>query len=756
MIGEQRLKSLGDTGKVPATRLSEPEHAKQIVEETIRADEKRARVRKEVKGLVDGNPPYKDSERKKHGLGHTSNTNWRIAEAFLNQGIGAIYDIFSETPTYAEVRLEEDDPNKREDWSGIQTEEYERLQRKDRDFDFHVQRSQHDMMLYGLGPLVWEDKYSICVKSVAAGDLYLFDNEQSNVSEWDLCAVMMEYKPWQLYNFIQDGESARKVGWNVTAARKAIMKAHPSWRNGMNGGRNWEWHQQQLRCNNIGYSYQADTIRVAMICYKEFPREGSYSGKISECIIPSENWNEDRIEFLFQAVDYCDRWQNKIAPMYYDHGDGLHHSVKGMGIKFYSSLAYQNRLICSIADKAMQPKIALKPLNDQAANKTSMMQMGDYLVMPVGYDVAQVGFSGMIEDALVAKRDFESLLASNLSQYRQNLQKSDGNPITATEAQFRAGEQARLGKTQLARYYEQLDAVYEERYRRAVDPNQPKYSKMYDECKEFRDRCVKRGVSLKAMAKYESVKAARIVGQGSSMLRQQTLERMLGIIAMLPEGGRINLLSDFISANAGQVLRERYYPIHQVQRLPSDHVAQATDQVAGMKVGLAPVITDSQDHVAYIGVFLKAAFQAITSLEQGGNPMEVATFLELAGTAIAGHLDQIRNDQSRKAFVEQTEEQLKELASIHDKLVAQIQQQQKQQAKQAQQAQQRQQQMMSDEALASQELMLDTRRKDVKAQTDIQRKNVVTAQKMRLADATTAHKIELDKAKAESQSTNGE
>lgn len=244
------------------------------------------------------------------------------------------------------------------------------------------------------------------------------------------------------------------------------------------------------------------------------------------------------------------------------------------------------------------------------------------------------------------------------------------------------------------------------------------------------------------------------------MLRQQSLTQMLGIAQQFrgtwPENGVLMLLRDSAAAIGGTALSNRYFPGSDVKRLPSDHVAFAMDQVAGMKVGVPPVLTDSQDHATYIGVFLQAATQSIQSLSQGGNPAEVASFLELAGPAIQAHLNQIASDPSRKALVKQVGEQLKQLSSIHDKLVEQLHRQQQQQAQQqAQQAQVMSEQQLAqwqaqmDEQIKMFKAQADAQRKDRKAITDAQRTNLTTTQQMRLKDATTAHQIQLDQLQAE-------
>lgn len=743
---EDQLKNISEEGVAPETRVTEPDKVVAWMTNVIQADAVRAKRRAIVKGIVDGNPPYVHADMVKAGKAHQCNVNWRIAEAFLLQAVGAVYDIFSETATKTEIRLDEEDRVKQEEWSNIVNEEFERLQSKDTELDFNMQLSQHDMVLYGNGPLAFEDQFSPAIRAIPCGNLYVKDATKSNVSEWEACGIIDDYSPTDLWEFIKDPETASRLGWNVEATRQAIMQAHPVYKDNVQGGRQWEWHQQQIRNNNFGYCYANQTVRIGTLLWKEFAKAGERS-KISKALVCLGETENKKAEFLYHKTNLYDDWHEAINPMYYDHGDGQHHSVKGLGIKFYSALEYQNRLISSIADKAMQPKIMLRPLNSDAAMKTSVMQMGDYLIAPQGYDVSQVGFSGMLEDALIAKRDFESLLASNLSQYRQNLQKDEGNPITATEANFRVTEQAKLGKTQLARYYEQLDYVYKVRYLRACDASMPAGVKLYAECKEFRERCKKRGVPLEAMKKIESVKATRTIGQGSAMLRLQTLSGMLQLLATLPEGGRTNLLRDFIAASAGQVLVDRYYPSAEIQKLPSDHVAFAMEQVAGMKVGVPPVVTDSQEHVTYIATFLKAAFEAVHSLEQGAQPEDVAHFIELDGAAIQAHIAQIEKDPSRKELVKGFKEQLKQLSQIHDKLLQQI----KKNQQQRQQQMQKQQQVMNDQQLAQFSTQQEEQRKNFKVAQDNRRKELKLRQQMRLNDAQTASTIELKRYQAFSE-----
>ena len=121
---------------------------------------------------------------------------------------------------------------------------------------------------------------------------------------------------------------------------------------------------------------------------------------------------------------------------------------------------------------------------------------------------------------MAVNADLENVLQGNLSQYRQSLNKT-GNPRTATEMQIISSQQSAIGKTQLSRYYNQLDSFFEERYNRASDPNLNPITKSDKDAIEFQRRCRERGVPIQAMMDIDYVEATRTVGQGSQFANLQ-------------------------------------------------------------------------------------------------------------------------------------------------------------------------------------------------------------------------------------------
>ena len=224
----------------------------------------------------------------------------------------------------------------------------------------------------------------------------------------------------------------------------------------------------------------------------------------------------------------------------------------------------------------------LKPTSPNAQNKMNIVNMGSYTVLPADFDVQQTAAGGVLDAPLAVERELEGMLQANLSQYRQRLDKQ-GNPRTATEIQAIVSQQSVLGKTQLNRYYVQLDALFNERYRRAASSILTKDVAGGAMALEFQQRCVNRGVPPEAIEKAQA-SASRTAGAGSAMERRAVMNQLLDMSGMLPEGGREHVIKDAIASMTGFQALDRYFPSpekdvsaqEQIQELSLIHISEPT------------------------------------------------------------------------------------------------------------------------------------------------------------------------------------
>jgi hypothetical protein len=463
------LETLKKNGQPPHTRMEDALESSYRVQQIMNAEKRgRSSRRALVKGLVDGNPPYRQVDLKRAGRANQCNVNWRVSEFYLNQARGAYYDVFSESPTFCTIHTGFGTVDQQDQWSKIITEEFQWMLEQDTQWDYVNQISNYEMVLYGCGPLVFTDETDWRNEAVLNQNLLVPDFALSDVNRWEECVIVRDYLCSELYDYIRREEQARELGWNIEATKCAIMNAHPKIESGGQYA-SWEWHQQMLKNKSYWYSAQSKVIQAVHYYYREFPRPGEVEGRITHCIITNpEGYQNEKTEYLFQHIGRFGSWLDIVHPMYSDNdGGGYHHSVTGLGVKMYSAMEYQNRLLCNLADKTFAPKILFRPTTANASEQLNIIQFGDYGKVPAQFESVQIPIGSFLEEGMAFNREMTGLVSSNLSSYTPSLSKDSGNPITAYEASVRASQHARLGKTQLNHYYNQLDRLYDKKYWRA-------------------------------------------------------------------------------------------------------------------------------------------------------------------------------------------------------------------------------------------------------------------------------------------------
>lgn len=758
--GSEGLETLKPDGKPPETRMAKCSDAAARIQKLFYAERQgRSQRRALVKGLVDGNAPYRSGDLRRAGRAQACNVNWRKAEYYLNMARFAFYEVFAETPTFCQVEIDVGEPGQREEWSAIITEEFDKLLRSDSSWDRIMQFSIYDMVLYGCGPLAFKDQFDWRNDFVTCADLIVPDFASSNPDQWEEAVIARNYLPTELYAFIRNEDKARELGWDITATKNAIMQAHTFWQQ-ESRYKQWEWHQQQLKNNAFWYNSTARVVQVCHYYFKEFPLPGQPEGRITHTILINPEDNQVVTEhgssafqenYLYRNIGYFERWGQVVQPMYYDNdGGGYHHSVTGLGVKMYSAMEYQNRLMCNVADKAFAPKILFKPMganDDQAMN---IVQYAEFGKVPAGYDVVQTPVQSYMEEGIALHRELTSLISSNLAQYTTALSREGGNPITAYEAQVRASEQSRLGKTQLNHYYNQMDWLYEEKYKRAASPTLNGVMPGGQEAVLFRNACAKRGVPPYALRRIRWVKATRTVGQGSQFMRQQALQQVLAVSSMLPEGGKMNVVDDYIASIAGQAMVERYSPKQEAPKMV-DQLAMATLQIAAAKEGIQPVVGGSQNHYVYARTFLQAGVQALNSVKQGADPAQAVSFIKTIGPALMSHIMALEGDPARQQEAKEMMRQAQQLERMTNQIAAQVQAQQAQAQKQQEQMAQQQSEFQNRARLEQAEAQHKMALQDAKHQQQHQTKAEQNAQKLAIADAQSASKISRENAMAEAK-----
>jgi hypothetical protein len=748
------LKTLGDNGKPPKSRLESPSHTFNIVTTLVDADKGRSNHDALIQSMFDGNPPYNSSKLRNAGQSRRANFNTLEGSASLSAGCAPYYDLFASGKHYAVITSDCDDESRREEYGNIQTEEMDRLLENYAPFDFHVWSMINDFLGYGKGFLMWEDTLDWRFKRVSHYRVKVPDGTECDIEdEFEMFVVLQDMKVHNLYNRVRDESTARSLGWNPKGCKDAIRHATPNVEADSSEAIEL---QNQLRDHDLSTSMRMPCVKVAHVYVREF------SGKWSHFIIERTGQNTDK-EYLYKKVDKFEEASQIIAPFFFEVKSGSWNASAGLGKQIYAPMTLKSRLRCAGMDATfLRLGITLQAKTAAALQKVGISHMGGgYHVIGPDFDIQQSTVLGDIESSVAMNRDLDAMLEANTGIYRPRLDPKPGNPMTLGEFQQRMSMASVLGNSAVNRFYSYLDYAYREMYRRLSNPNihasMGKFAKM---AIEYQDRCVKRGVPKKDLRKIDSVKADRNMGNGSSMMRQQALGSLAPFIPMLPETGRSNFIDDTIAIYTSEGKVQRYNPKPDQNELPSDHHAMAMLQVSGMKDGIEAVVTSTQNPVIYAQTFLQAGSQALESVQQGADPREVLAFMELVGPAARKHIQRMEQDPTRKDIVQTLLDQWEEMGKQTDQLRNLVEQQAEAQAKQEQEMQAAQQQAQSirngqdpdtmiKSAEAEHKMQLDERKTNFKLSENAKK----TSQKLAINDMMAASKIRIASETAEAKST---
>ena len=742
------LETISDSGKAPEYRIKTASDARSIVAKLIEVGQDRSKWNAKVKGQIDGNPPFSQNKLKSAGQAWRTNINFMEAKSAASSSIVPDYDLFSAARYYANVRTYYGSIDDREFYSGVITEEFDCMMKKFKGFDFNMQQMLYERKIYGRGFLIFEDDKDWYFKCKPQHRVYVPDGTDAYTGNVDVLVIRERMRVHKLWAYIKGKDKGSSSGWKSSEVVKAIRNAQPEIAENAATSFNYEYLQQQIKDRDIVEGVRCATVPIAYVLTREF------DGTITMQIVEEYDANRNKSgkneslsdDFLYEKRGYAYELCQFMSAFFLETADGSWNGASGLGRDIYSLMAIKDRVKCAAMDLVfLRTGITLSAKTEDAHTKGTLIQTGCFNIIPSGFDVQQSQVLGDIESPFTADRYLDNMVASNTGVYRTQIDKPEGNPRTLGEVQMQYQTQATLGNSAVNRLYQELDRHYEEVYRRASkkDQGDTAAGKM---AKEFQKRCTERGVPREAFEQIEYVRAYRNSGNGSMQLRQQNLAQMVatGLVDRMPESGKEHWVEDTIASLNGQAMVERYYPTREKLKLPNEHQSVAMLENAAMKIGAPVVWTPTQNNVIHAQTHLQAGAQAASSMQQGGNPKEVASFMDAIGQHTAIHLQELAKDPSRKQETKMLGEQWQQLAKTHDQLLSHI-EGQDEEAKQNELDQQRAQSINdgTDPMVQIKAAESGSKIKMAQQKTDagLAMKAQKQAQSLALADAATASKI---------------
>lgn len=745
---EVEIKGIKESGAAEPSRMSDSLSAYSLFQKIKDEDNTASRYRSKIQGQLDGNPPRDPAKMRRLGLGGFSNVNFREAEGVIEMNASSFWDLDMDVPSFISVKVYDDRKLAIPDelhYGNIIADEYTRTLKEWPGYFYNRMLSILEMLRYGCGPVYWPDEDDWRFRATKSGTVLFPADTSALLKEPELVMIRDSKRVGELFKFIEtdeDKEDAEAEGWNVNEIKEAILRAQksrPPVEKRMQIGE-WESVQQQIKNNDYAANYiTCNPVKIVHILVREIkaPR------KISHYIICED---EERSEFLFKKLSDIDNMSNMINLFLAGVGDGYVKSVKGLGHKIYPHVEQSNRFLNHMVNCGYLSSSLI--ISTTTPNALSLTQFGPVTVIPRHAEPAAGNWTPNLDQLAKVRNALHSVLNSNTGVFKRSSGGGEGGPPrTAHEVNIEEIKNARLEKTQVNIHYLQLDALHKEVFRRLIRKDYPDYAEGYKEAKEFRQRCIDRGVPEELLNTDHCVPtAARAVGRGSAVAQDAITREMLGVSDRFPVIGQNNALRDFVAARVGHDDVDRYVPVVTMRDVPNSETSVATLENNSIVQGMNTLVGADQPHPIHVPIhlgLLNEIAQAYMQNREGGQVDVVKTHDILTrGLQHCGQHFQFwaRNParQQEREAMEDNAKQLQQLAQRLEPKVRQIQEQMMVAQQQQQQAQQQQ---------PSPEMQLKLKQIDEEAQ--IKRENMLRQNQIREEKA--AHAMRLNETKTAAQ-----
>lgn len=711
--GNIQVYNVTEGGKAVKDRIKDAVSAWELFGKLKAEDSVASGFRAQIAGQINGNPPRNPAQMRRLGLGGFSNVNFREAEALIEMNASSFWDLDVNVPLFIQCKVYDDRKLAIPDelmYGDIIADEYTRLLKEWPGYFYNRMMSVLEMLKYGMGPVIWSDEWCWRFTALPYGSVLFPSDTKALTKEPELVMVRDSMFAGDLYRLIEteeDEEASADAGWDVHEVRDAILRSQKNRvaENKRMGVLEWEAVQQQLKNNSFHANHvTCNPTNIVHIFVRDIDKER----KVTHYIIPED---EQRDRFLYKKNAKYDSMYNTICLFLAGVGDGYVRSVKGLGHKTYPHVAQSNRFLNHIVNSGYLSGSLI--VSTPTPNSMSLTQFGPVTVLPAHVTPMSQQFMPNLEQLNKVRTVLNSVLDSNTGVFkRSGSGERSGPPKTAHEINVEDIKNARLEKTAIQIHYLQLDALHKEIMRRLLSNDYPKYADGYAEAKEFRQRCVDRGVP-KEFLRIDRlrVSAMRSVGFGSAVAMAQTSGELLSISDRLPVIGQNNALRDFIAARVGHDMVDRYAPVVTMRDVPNSETSVATLENNAIVSGMATLVAADQPHPIHVPVHLQLLNEiAQTYMQHADSGMaDVVKTYEILSRGlqhVGQHLAYWERDPSRKAEREQMTENAKQIAQLTKQLEGQAMREQQQRMQQMQAQQQQQAQQLDPEMQIKREKML--------------------------------------------------
>lgn len=742
------------------------------------ADYSRSINRGLIDRLFNGEPPYTPQEAADNNIEWNFNT--KQAAKVAHDARGRFNGAHLTTANYFTVKLNIGPVHKREAYAAIITECINKVMKRSMAYETTLRETFSTVVLHGVGPVMWPDKYSWRPNTVGVFDLKIPSKTRVSLDNLPYFGIYREFTPGELFR--KTHKDKVDPGWDMKAVDACIkycvdhtdgyqnMGPDPSlW------GTNPEKYWEEFRAN-VGWWQSDATQKIAVydFFYQETysekeewkrcmllarPLEGvagaAKKGDVGDCgevflYKPKRVYCNSLAEILnCQFADY-----NNVAPF-------LYHSVRGLGFLLYDLCHALNRLQCKMTESAFEQLMMLfwatDPADRDRLDKLDLRHLG---LLPDGLKIVP-----NTERYSPNQQIVQSAMAVNQNSLNQNSSSFTNDAAMAGDKEQTLGEWS--GKLSL--YNQMVGATlllsygYQKHQYREICRRFCLQNSTDPDVKKFQEMCVRKGLPKSYFKSEEwEVSPERVLGGGNQALAIQEASALFqNRFAYSPRGQQIVAHRFALAVSNDAELASELVPLDTM--MPASQGQKHAEQIFGtLMTGVLPEsCAQEPDHIPFIETLQGMLKAKIMYYEKTGQTptLDIVEGMDTVSEATWGHINKLAEDQSQKALVKQYSDAQGNLDNMikafgqraQEAMQAQNPQDGKIQAElikaqttsKIKEAQAGQKMQQKDEAFEA-----DQRRKDLALAQQLNQTQMQAAQERALDDADTAAKIQRERAAA--------
>lgn len=677
------------------------------------ADQPRASNRALVDQLFNGAPPYTLAEQEQNRF--QTNVNDLSANRIFHDVTRQFSNGFLRSDEYFRVEIDYGPTHKREEYGQIITREINKRMKRSLRYRQTLRNVFAQLILHGVGPVVWSDKQRWCPSMQMMPDLLIPSQTLLTMENLPYFAVYRRYTAAELVR-LTSGPRVDK-GWNMPAATKAI-----AWARNQTGttqtsmDQNWtpERIAEDIKSNSAFWSSDAAPTINCWDCYFLSENSKNFGWKrriIFDCPASSEVGASDdfkitastksiinsRGEFLYSGGDrlYAHDMQQIV---HFQFADGSvvapyrYHSVRSLGFLLYALCHLHNRLRCRIMDSTFENLLNYirvdNPDDAERLKKVDLINLG---FLPGGWNFVTQQERWQVNQNLIQmvlnmnQRD----MADSSPSFNQDSGQGQNDQIekTATQITAEINKASSTIGTIMNEAYEYQTPQYREIGRRFCIPN----SKDIDVLK-FRAACFRQGVPPEVLdVDCWNISPDRVMGNGNKQLEIAQAQLLMSVYDRLDPDAQRFAMRKFAYAVVDNPADVRQIaPEQRDTATESVHDAELASGI--LLMGLPMSLKQGVNHGEYAATLLAAMSVELQKVQQAGaTPSDIVGLQNLAGQSLEGQPTSPNGAAAHIQIVGQNKESQREAKQLGDAL-GKLMNQLKALNQQMQEAQQNQQQ----------------------------------------------------------------